>query len=257
MFDNSSGPRQWLQIPPVTKNLIIINVIVWLAGILIPSFGNTLVGRLGLHYVTAPDFNPAQILTYMFLHSTQSPLHILFNMFTLWMFGRVLEQIWGSKRFLVFYLVCGVGAAFVQEIVWALTWYSDYTDAIARINAITPDHASRMIDAGLAAGRTDVTAGVASYLNSMVTIGASGSIFGLLLGFAFVFPDMPLYLFFIPVPVKARYMVIGYGVIEFFLGISSSASTVAHFAHLGGMIFGLVLLLYWKKKGILRGGHFY
>ena len=98
---------------------------------------------------------------------------------------------------------------------------------------------------------------MASFRTQMVTVGASGAIFGLLLGFAFVFPNMPLYLFFIPVPIKAKYMVIGYGVLEFFLGVGRSADTVAHFAHLGGMVFGLILLLYWKKKGTLNGGSFY
>lgn len=256
MFNNFSGSNFWTQIPPVTKNLIIINVLIWLVEIVVPSFANTLFAHLGLHYFTAPDFNPAQLFTYMFLHSHSTPLHLLFNMFTLWMFGRILEQVWGSKRFLFFYIVCGVGAALTQELVWGLTWKSDYISQIARLNGLTSAHAAQLINSGLAAGQQSVVAGVNYYLNSMLTVGASGAIFGLLLGFAFVFPDMPLYLFFIPVPVKAKYMVIGYGVIEFFLGISNSASTVAHFAHLGGMLFGIIILYYWKHKGTLRGGQF-
>ena len=109
---------------------------------------------------------------------------------------------------------------------------------------------------GIAAGDPDFVSAIAKMKDSMVTIGASGAIFGLLLGFAMTFPDMPLYLFFIPVPIKAKYMVIGYAVLEFFLGVNGGG-TIAHFAHLGGMLFGLIILLYWKKKGMLRGNGFY
>lgn len=257
MYNNSG--RGWLSsIPPVTRNLIIINVLIWLVEILFPAFGNnSLIRRLGLHFYGASDFFPAQFVTYMFLHSPDGIFHLLFNMFTLWMFGRVLEHVWGSARYLIFYFVCGIGAAVVQEIVWGLTWENEYVEGIARLNGLTYDHMKQVVDAAAAQGSGQFLEGMSQFKNLMVTIGASGAIFGLLLGFAFVFPDMPLYLFFIPIPIKAKYMVIGYGVIEFLLGIGSSGSTVAHFAHLGGMIFGLILLLYWKKKGILRGGGFY
>lgn len=242
--------NNWFRsIPPVTRNLIIINLIVWLAEALLPRFGDVLVNKLGLHFLTAGDFNPVQVATYMFLHDRHSIWHVGFNMFTLWMFGRILEQCWGAKRFLLFYFVCGVGAALVQEGVWALTWQHDYISGIAGLNGLTYDSMRQAVEM-----RPEYFSGaIEAYKSSMVTIGASGAIFGLLLGFAFVFPDMPLYFMFIPVPVKAKYMVIGYGVIEFFLGVSGSVSTVAHFAHLGGMLFGLVMLLYWKKNGTLRG----
>lgn len=250
-FRHSSG-GWWQSIPPVTKNLIIINIIVWLAEILVPGFSETLVDRLGLHMIGSSLFNPAQIFTYMFLHSPSSPLHILFNMFTLWMFGRILEQVWGSRRFLVFYMVCGVGAGLVQQGVWELSWESDYIDGIARLNGLTTAHMRQIVDAAVAAGDPKWIEAMADFKSMMCTIGASGAIYGILLGFAFTFPDMPLYLFFIPVPIKAKYMVIGYGVLEFFLGVSGSVSSVAHFAHLGGMIFGIILLLYWKKNGTLH-----
>lgn len=253
MFNNMS--RGFAGLPPVTKNLIIINCLLWLVEILIPKFD--IVGILGLHFFEGSHFNPIQIFTYMFLHSPQSFFHVFFNMFTLWMFGRILEQVWGSKRFLIFYLVCGVGAAIVQEIVWTFTWQYDYISGIAKLNGLTYDHMKQIVDAGLAAGDAQWLDAVAKTKDMFVTIGASGAVFGLLLGFAFVFPNMPLYLFFIPVPIKAKYMVIGYGVIEFFLGVNGMQDTVAHFAHLGGMLFGLVMLLYWKKKGTLRGGSFY
>lgn len=243
-------------IPPVTKNLIIINLLIWLIVALFPRASQVIVGHLGLHFISAGDFNPAQILTYMFVHDPGSPLHVLFNMFTLWMFGSLLERIWGSRRYFVFYFVCGVGAALVQEAVWALTYMHDYTEGIAALNGLTVAHMRDIVDHALASGDPHFTSAIEAYKSSMVTIGASGAVFGIILGFAFVFPDRPLYLFFIPVPIKAKYMMIGYAVLEFFLGVGGK-DMVAHFAHLGGMLFGLIILLYWKKKGTLRGGSFY
>lgn len=254
MFGSSSGGN-W---PPVTKNLIIINMLIWLVEALFPAFGeNGLIGRLGLHFAGSELFNPVQPFTYMFLHDRHSITHVLFNMFSLWMFGRVLEQVWGSRRFLLFYVVCGVGGALIQELVWTVTWQHDYIDAIARLNLVTYDHAKEIIDQARAAGSSEFMQGMREYKNMLVVIGASGAVYGILLGFAFVFPNMPLYLFFIPVPVKAKYMVMGYAVLEFFFGVGGRMDSVAHFAHLGGMLFGLGLLIYWKKKGTLRGGGFY
>ncbi|MCM1369937.1 MAG: rhomboid family intramembrane serine protease [Candidatus Amulumruptor caecigallinarius] len=237
-------------IPPVTKNLLIINTLLMLIMALMPSFGNSLIDRLGLHYVASDLFNPAQIFTYMFLHGGWT--HLIFNMFTLWMFGRIMEQVWGPRRFFVYYMVCGIGAAFCQEAVWALTWKHDYIEGIARLNGLSFENMKQVVDAALAAGDTQWVSAVEKTKCMMVTIGASGAIFGILLGFAFVFPNMPLYLFFIPVPIKAKYMVLGYAVIELLLGVNGGG-TIAHFAHLGGMLFGLVLLLYWRGRGTLHG----
>ena len=242
--------------PPVTLNIIIICFLVWIVEMLFPRFGETIIDKLGLHYIGASDFNPIQLITYMFVHSNDSILHVLFNMFTLWMFGRTLEQVWGSRRFFVFYMVCGIGAALVQEAVWALTWQHDFISGMAKANLLTYEHMSELMQEGIATGNGQMLKFIANFQNMLVTVGASGAIFGLLLGFAFVFPNMPLYLFFIPVPIKAKWMVIGYAVLEFFLGVSGGG-TIAHFAHLGGMIFGLILLLYWKKNGTLRGDRFY
>lgn len=255
MFGNSRGGFM-ASIPPVTKNLIIINVVIWVVEAVFSGFSDTIIRVLGLHLVGASHFNPIQIITYLFVHSPSSPFHVFFNMFTLWMFGSTLEQLWGSKRFFVFYFVCGIGAGIVQEIVWSLSWSHEYISGIAGLNGLTYDHMKAIVDSALAKGDPDFLSAVAQFKNQMVTIGASGAVFGLLLGFAFVFPDRPLYLFFIPVPIKAKYMMIGYGVIEFFLGVGGK-DMIAHFAHLGGMIFGLIILLYWKKKGTLRGGSFY
>ena len=242
-----------IDLPPVTKNLLIINIMLWLVEFIFPGFAErTLLPRLGLHYIGSDLFNPAQLFTYMFLHDPTGITHFFFNMFSLWMFGRILERVWGGKRYLLFYIVCGVGAALVQEGVWALTWRHDYIQGIAALNGLTYEHMQQIVDQAAASGDTGFIAGMADMKNHLMTIGASGAIFGLLLGFAFVFPDMPLYLFFIPVPIKAKYMVAGYAVLEFFFGVQGGG-TIAHFAHLGGMLFGLAMMLYWKKKGTLNG----
>ena len=246
-----------IDLPPVTKNLLIINIMLWLVEFIFPGFAErTLLPRLGLHYIGSDLFNPAQLFTYMFLHDPSGITHIFFNMFSLWMFGRILERVWGGKRYLLFYIVCGVGAALVQEGVWALTWRHDYIQGIAALNGLTYEHMQQIVDQAAASGDTGFIAGMADMKNHLMTIGASGAIFGLLLGFAFVFPDMPLYLFFIPVPIMAKYMVAGYAVLEFFFGVQGGG-TIAHFAHLGGMLFGLAMMLYWKKKGTLHGNGFY
>lgn len=254
MFNNS----RFGSLPPVTKNLLIINFLIWLIEILMPRFGETgLIRRLALHYWGSDFFNPVQIVTYMFLHSQTSALHILFNMFSVWMFGRVLEQVWGSRRFLFFYLICGVGAAFVQECVWTLTWNSEYINGIAALNGLTPEHMKQYVDQALASGDMSFVDAMGEFKKQLVVFGASGAVFGLLLGFAFVFPNMPMYFMFIPIPIKAKYLVAGYAVLEFFLGIGPTTDTIAHFAHLGGLLFGLIVLLYWRHKGDLRGGNFF
>lgn len=234
--------------PPVTKNLIIINIALWLLMTLIPSLDDKLIHYCALHYWGASDFNPAQLLTYMFLHSTQSFAHVFFNMFSLFMFGITLERLLGSQRFLFYYISCGVGAALVQELTWAATW----TDILAGwINSsygsgLAEAHAA--IDLAIASGQ-DIPA-----LNALITVGASGAVYGILLAFGMLFPNMELFLLFIPVPIKAKWMVIGYGVIELAMGMYGARDGVAHFAHLGGMIFGFFMIWYWKKKGLNRGG---
>lgn len=253
---NDSGPAWWRSMPPVTKNLILINLVVWLIEFCFPRFGQTLINTLGLHYIGSDRFNPAQILTYLFIHDRTTPMHVFFNMFSLWMFGRLMEQVWGSRRFFIFYFVCGIGAGLVQEVVWTLTWHHEYVSGVAALNGMTYESMNELVNEGIKSEDQGLMEAIASFKSMIVTIGASGAVFGLLMGFAFMFPNMPLYLFFIPIPIKAKWMVLGYGVIEFFLGVAGSG-TIAHFAHLGGLFFGLILLLYWKKKGTLNGGSFY
>lgn len=245
------------EIPPVTKNLIIINLIVWLAMFVVPKrLGVDLIDYGALHYFGAEDFNPAQLLTYMFMHDTNSFAHIFFNMFSLWMFGMALERTVGSGRFLFYYISCGIGAAFIQELVWWLTWEDSFVRLLANSNHIDFPEAKEAIRQLMMTPQGSQT--VSQWLNIFVTIGASGSIYGVLLAFGMLFPNAPLYLFFIPVPVKAKYMVIGMGAIELLIGLSESAGRtdgVAHFAHLGGMIFGFLIILYWKKKGLFTHGY--
>ena len=182
---------------------------------------------LGLHFFLAKDFMPYQLFTYMFMHANFE--HIFFNMFALWMFGNTLENIWGSKRFLLFYIICGLGAAVSQEVVQFI------------------DFEMRTDWQGLAI----LNDGMREVLNTWNTVGASGAVYGLLLAFGMLFPNSRIYLYFL-FPIKAKWFVIGYAVIELLSGFFTSGN-VAHFAHLGGMLFGLILILIWKKKGKLYG----
>ncbi|WP_280766029.1 rhomboid family intramembrane serine protease [Parabacteroides sp. PFB2-10] len=239
MNQNSSGFLS--SIPPVTKNLIIINLLLWLASITLPKVGIDLIQILGLHFPGAKDFGIWQIVTYMFMHDTSSISHVFFNMFAVYMFGRVLENVWGTKRFIIFYLVTGLGAGLVQELVW----FINLRDVLFSSQEIINLNGVRLI-------------AKADFLNLFVTIGASGSVFGILLAFGMLFPNIPLYIMFVPIPIKAKWFVIGYGVIELFLGIGNfGGDNVAHFAHLGGMIFGFFMIRYWKKKDRSNGRYFY
>ena len=244
-FNNRGGFAS--SIPTITKNLIIINALVWLATIALPNWlGIDLVEYCGLHYWLASDFNPAQLVTYMFMHDPNGFTHLFFNMFSLFIFGRILEQVWGSKRFLFYYLSTGLGAGLIQEITWMLTATSGF--ALVDGNGIEAMRGAEAISYALSHGID-----VGAYYNSMVTIGASGAVFGILLAFGMMFPNAPMYLMFIPIPIKAKYLVIGYGALELMFGVAGIQQGVAHFAHLGGMLVGFLILLYWKKKGVFGG----
>lgn len=246
-----NGNSFWSAMPPVTKNLIIINVIIWIAMIVLPA---STTGKIldigGLHYWKGNDFHVAQLFTYMFLHDTGSIAHLFFNMFTLFMFGITLERVLGSPRYLFYYISCGIGAAIVQEIVWAFTWQDIFVKPLANLNGTTFDAMREAIASATAQGLE------LPFLNQLLTVGASGAIYGVLLAFGMIFPNMPLYIMFIPVPVKAKWMVIGYGAIELLIGLSHATDGVAHFAHLGGMIFGFIMILIWKRQGIIHTNRF-
>ncbi|HEY0039246.1 MAG TPA: rhomboid family intramembrane serine protease [Flavisolibacter sp.] len=189
--------------PPIVKNLMIINGLVFLAQLM---FRN-LTFYIGLWPVTFPLFHPYQIVTHMFSHSPSGIGHILFNMFALWMFGKILENVWGGKRFLFFYLACGIGAAALHLLVAYLT-------------------------GGMAP-----------------VVGASGAVMGVIVGFAYLFPNTEMFILFLPFPIKAKWVAIGYVAIDLFSGIANVAGdNIAHFAHLGGAITGFILVLIWNKS---------
>lgn len=223
-------------IPTVTKNLLIINVLCFLGGVVASRYGINLNDVCGLHFFLASDFNLAQLVTYMFMHGGLA--HIFFNMFALWMFGRVLEQVWGPKRFLTYYMACGVGAGLVQEVVQ----YVQYVTVLQGYDSVNTGMAIIPME---------------EYLNLMTTVGASGAIYGVLLAFGMLFPNSEMFVFPLPFPIKAKYFVVGYAVIELFMGLGASSDGVAHFAHLGGMLFGFILIMYWRKKDRNNHGNFY
>lgn len=194
-------------IPEVTRNIIAINVLLFIATI---YSGNTMYEYLALFNYKSNYFHGWQMITHMFMHGSFT--HLLFNMFGLYMFGSRLEQMWGAKRFINFYLITGLGAALLHTLV------QDY----------------------------EITQGLVSV--NQPTVGASGALFGILVAFAMYWPNTELFLMFVPVPIKAKWAVIGYATFELFAGISGFQAGVAHFAHLGGALFGFILVQYWNKN---------
>lgn len=225
-MDNQFRPQGFSILPLVVKNLLIINAIFFLATWAAESVWRIDLSQyLGLHYIGASDFRPYQFVTYMFMHGSFA--HLFFNMFALWMFGNSIENVWGPKRFLIFYFVCGIGAGLTQELVQHI----QFSDLIQNYQYVRMGNRSIPVD---------------EYLNMVTTVGASGAVYGILLAFGMMWPNSRIYIYF-AIPVKAKWFVIIYGLIELFSGFSS-VDNVAHFAHLGGMIFGLGLILYWRYK---------
>lgn len=229
------SPGNFNELPVVVKNLLIINGLLFLATISLNSLGIDLVKIFGLHQFQSNDFRPHQIITHLFMHGSFT--HLFFNMFALWMFGKILENIWGQKKFLIYYMITGIGAAAIHLI------FCQYQ--IINISNQIPDLVNIAIE-----GKYNPSIPLSKKLTQLIitpTVGASGAVFGLLLAFGMLFPNALLYLYF-AIPIKAKYFVIGYGLIELYAGISNNpADNVAHFAHLGGMIFGYFLIKYWKK----------
>ena len=212
--------------PPVTKWLLISNVVIFALQELAKSNGIDLVATFGLHFFLADNFQIHQLFTYMFLHANLS--HLFFNMFALWMFGRLIESTLGVKHFLIYYLICGIGAGFCQEIFQ----YGEYcVEGLANFERVrTPDGIYPM----------------GEFLNYWRTVGASGAVYGILLAFGFIYPNQRIMLLIPPIPMKAKYFVIGYAALELYSSFSVN-DNVAHFAHLGGMLFGFILLLRWTR----------
>lgn len=210
---------------PATTNLIIINVLVM---IMILQNEEFMFEHFALFCPGSHYFRPWQFITHMFMHG--GFWHIFFNMYTLWMFGSVLERSWGWKKFLLFYFVSGLGAALLHtgvQLIEAHVYMSRLADGL--------HEAARSL----------------GMLYATPTVGASGAIYGLLLGFGMLYPDSRLMLLFPPIPLKAKWFVIIFAVIELFTGIFSRYGGIAHFAHLGGMLFGWLLIMFWKRRGTL------
>lgn len=278
-------PRGFNVLPTVVKNLLIINGLFFLATIVLEtSFYVDLTKILGLHYIGATDFKPYQYVTYMFMHG--GIWHIFFNMFALWMFGNTLENVWGPSRFLTYYMVTGIGAGIVYT-VWihfqmaptinSINMFLETKD-IAALGEFTSNHRFRLNETSgqiwqsfqqfqghirmlnINPSNPEAMQGVINflsdykqhYLNQSVVVGASGAVFGILLAFGMMFPNHIIYLYF-AIPIKAKYFVIIFGAFELFEGVMNRpGSNIAHFAHLGGMLFGYLLIIYWKRKGFFR-----
>jgi len=236
--------RGMFGLPPVVKNLIFLNIFMLLADFTAQSaFNIRLSEYLGLHFPKSELFMPFQLLSHMFMHGGIT--HLFFNMFALFMFGRVLEMVWGPKRFLIYYFVSGIGAALIHSAVIAIQYNKV-------MGVISPVELQTVLDQGYEYFNMNRT-----FTNPIMrqmqlilytpTVGASGAVFGILLAFGVLFPNTQLMLLFPPIPIKAKYFVIGYGAIELYLAITQPGSNVAHAAHLGGMIFGYILIRIWRK----------
>jgi membrane associated rhomboid family serine protease len=241
-------------IPTVVKNLIIINVLMWLVTVILNLRGIDLTNILGLHYIQSPEFKPYQLVTHLFMHDNRSPMHLIFNMFALWMFGRILESVWGPKRFFIYYFVTGLGAAALHTFVNFIEFQHLASKMTPEAVQMVLDHGTEIFNQGK--NFSDPDSGKLNLMLNIPTVGASGAVFGILLGFGMLFPNTELMLLFPPIPIKAKYFVAGYGIIELFMGVTGTGANIAHFAHLGGMIFGFLLIKYWNKRGFGNYQHF-
>ena len=267
-------PSSFDRFPMVVKNILIINGLMYLATMVLQNtFNIDLSNYLGLFFFTSEYFKPHQIISHMFMHG--SLMHIFSNMFALWMFGSILENAWGPKRFLIFYLICGLGGAITHMAFTAyqihlvqgeinlffesvtidnfkmlleghrgLLYDSDYinqANTLLNTWSQNPSDSTMILQAKILAQK------LTSMEANIPVVGASGAVFGVLLAFGMLFPNTYLYLMFPPIPIKAKYFVIFYGAFELYAGISGTQEGVAHFAHLGGMLFGFILIKFWNK----------
>lgn len=240
-YNDQYKPGGFGYLPVVTKNIIIINVVMFLATLAAQTQDIDLTKYFGLHYYLAPDFKPHQFVTYIFMHGSFT--HILFNMFGVYIFGQVLEQVWGPKRYLIFYILTGFGAALAQYIVM-------HIEIQQVLKVVNDEIASSSLSV---ADKAYYINQKFEYLNRQVIVGASGSLFGLLGAFGMLFPNQKLYLYFL-FPIKAKWLVIAYGAFELISGWRNDPmDNVAHFAHIGGLIVGIVLVLIWRRDR----SHFY
>jgi membrane associated rhomboid family serine protease len=219
-------PGRWQVLPPIVKNLIIINALVWLAEITVGRNTVPMSDLFALHFIKSDLYRPWQFLTYMFMHDPGGPFHILFNMLALWMFGSTLENLWGPGRFLLFYMVCGVFAGFVQ----------------AAAMGYDLRHVTELYNSG------QISMEELTYVTNIPVLGASGAVMGIFAAFAYSFPNSQLFIFPIPFPIKAKWALLGFVAYDLFGGIYQSSGGVAHFAHVGGAVLGIVLVIIWNRK---------
>ncbi len=233
--------------PVVVKNLLIINGLFFLATIsLETAYRIDLFEKLGLFMPGSPYFQPYQFVSHMFMHANFN--HIFFNMFALWMFGTAIENLMGSRRFLIYYMITGLGAAFLHLGV-------NYIELISLRNellnaGLSPAELRNYVESPPERVPSDIAGALAGYIRKFIipTVGASGAVFGLLLAFGMFFPNSYIYLFF-AIPIKAKYFVMAYGALELYFGIvGRPGDNIAHFAHLGGMLFGFLLIRYWRRR---------
>jgi membrane associated rhomboid family serine protease len=268
---NSGSPYS---ITPVVRSLIIICVALWLLSIGAGESGIDMSRYLGLFNFDSPYFQPWQLVTHLFMHDTKEPFHLFFNMLGLWMFGSSLERFWGSKRFLIYFLITGIGAGTVQTTVTnyqfrpmleAANAYNMHPNYISfdrftmnylpgsydneQLNAFMKAWYYDMKNPGYVVESKKLVAEVVEMRQNTVNVGASGSLYGLLLAFGMIFPNVMIMMLIPPIPMKAKYFVMVFGAIELFSGLRNNIEdNVAHFAHLGGMLFGIILILLWKKQ---------
>lgn len=228
-------------IPPVTLNFLIINILMYLIKLLFYNkYDIDISEYMGLRYFMSDEFHWYQIITYMFVHGNE--MHLFFNMFALWMFGPLLEQLWGSKKFIFYYAICGVGAAITQYVFF----YFKIESVVNELNGIHNEIMQMQNEAERQQYLQIWADKISQVYDSMIVIGASGAIYGLLAAYGVLFPNSYFYLYFI-MPIKAKWFVIFYGLIELFTGIFVE-DNVAHFAHLGGMVVGIIWVWLWKRK---------
>lgn len=216
------------QIPPITKNLLIINILAFLSYYVLGSHGINLNDILGLHFFLAPDFHIYQLVTYMFMHGGFT--HLFFNMFALWMFGCTIERAWGSRRFLAYTILCGIGAGLFQECAQFVSYAVQGLAAYDTVNI------------------NGVVMPMSAYINLWNTVGFSGAVYGILLGFGMTYPEQRIFIFPLPVPIKGKWFVCIYAAIELFSALSTTGDGVAHVAHLGGMAIGWLIIRHWRRQ---------
>lgn len=231
--------RGFLNMTPVVKNIILLNVVVFVAYYIgARAFNIDLREILGIYFPKSESFTPIQIISHMFTHADF--MHIFFNMYALFIFGQALENVWGPKRFLTYYFVTGLGALFLHESVIAI----QYT-YLSRM--LTPEAVQTVINEGMSGEYSNIVMQSLQALLNTPTMGASGAVFGILLAFGVLFPNTQLMIIFPPIPIRAKYFVLIYGALELILAFTQEGSNIAHFAHIGGMLFGYLLIRYWRK----------